>query len=157
MQFRDSIRRRSKTGSARCNAPFSGTCGRLRPSLGTYYGCAAPSLIGYTASSKVYAFPPAIVGMRVLRGCDSRSRQSRCPRPLLRCIVSRLVPCDPLKMLCCSFTASRWRMLVFAFSRVRSASNCSFSDIAVSRIPTTSLSRIISFSRAPQLQLAARL
>ena len=152
MRFQDLTRRRSSTCSARCNAPFSRTCGRLRPSLGTYYGRAAPSRIGYTASSKVYIcfpFPPAFVGVRALRGCDSRSRRSRCPRPLLRCIVSRLAPSDPLRMLCCSFTASLWRMLVFAFSRVRSASSYSCSDIAVSRIPTTSLSRIISFSRGP--------
>ena len=46
---------------------------------------------------------------------------------------------------CCDYlTVSFWRTAVFAFSKVRSHSSCSFSDILLSRMPTTMQSRSIS-------------
>ena len=48
-----------------------------------------------------------------------------------------------------------WDCLFFAFSSIRSGSNCRHSESAVSLIPTTSLSLISSSFISPYLQLSA--
>ena len=62
----------------------------------------------------------------------------------------------PLRICCCSCTASRWRVNVFVVSRVNLGSSCIRSDRALSRIPTTIRSRIISSLMVPYSQLSAR-
>ena len=53
--------------------------------------------------------------------------------------------CSFFRNDCCSLTASLWRTSLLAFSRVNASSIWRRSDRLLSRMPTTSLSRIISF------------
>ena len=48
-------------------------------------------------------------------------------------------------------------LLLNSLARVSSASSCNLSEWAASQIPTTNQSRIISLSRVPYFQFAARL
>ena len=66
---------------------------------------------------------------------------------LCRSRASRL-PSRPtsLRTCCCSSTASHWRICFLALSSVSSALSCRHCDSALSGIPTTNLSRIISDS-----------
>ena len=60
--------------------------------------------------------------------------------------------CSALTTFCWFLTDSLWQALVTAFSSVRSASSCSFSERLESQSPTTILSRIILLRSLPYWQ-----
>ena len=63
----------------------------------------------------------------------------------------------PFSVCCCCSTASFCLTVLFAFSKLQSASKCRLSESVSSLIPTNSLSVIISFLKSPYFQLSARL